>query len=190
MSSSKQQDLESLFADVIANQADESPKLPPVDKWNPPLSGDIDIRIARDGQWYHEGDLIQRQGLIGVFSSILKREGDDYFLVTPVEKWRIRVDDVPFHIVSLEVLEREGQQALAFKTATGEHFVAGQQHPLRVEIDRESAEPSPYVMVRNGMEGLISRPVFYQLAELASVGENTEKAVHGVYSLGCFFALE
>ncbi|KJS08334.1 MAG: hypothetical protein VR73_05785 [Gammaproteobacteria bacterium BRH_c0] len=187
---SQSQDLETLFADVLASHEGGNSKLPPVEKWNPELSGDIDIRIARSGEWYHEGDLIRREALVRVFSSILKREGDDYFLVTPVEKWRIRVDDVPFQIVSLEVLEREQQQALVFTTSTGDQVVAGPRHPLRVEIDTATGEPSPYVLVRNGMEGLIARPVFYQLAELATRGEDEKKAVHGVYSLGCFFALE
>jgi hypothetical protein len=186
--------LEDIFADVIDRQQADQGGLPPVADWDPPKSGDIDIRIARDGTWYHEGKPIHRDSLVRLFSSILKREGDDYFLVTPVEKWQIQVDDVPFHMRHLDVLNRNGNQALVFEAATGDRVTAGPANPIRVRIDPETGEPSPYIRVRDGMEGLIARNVFYELAEIAErdspPGTDKEKAVHGVYSLGEFFPLE
>ena len=179
---------EELFNDVIVEMGESDNTLPPVEHWNPPLSGDIDIRIDREGRWHHEGGLIQREALVKLFSRILKREGDDHFLVTPVEKWRIAVDVAPFFVTGLEVLEREGHQALLFSTSTGEHVVAGPDHPLL--MDDASGDPTPLLNVRGNMVGLLSRPVFYQLAELAQPGPVEKKAVQGVYSLGQFFALE
>ncbi len=182
--------LEQLFADLNADIREGDDALPPVDQWNPPLSGDIDIRIARNGQWFHEGEAIQRESLVRLFSTVLKREGDDYFLVTPVEKWRIQVDDVPFSVVRMEVVNREGSQGLLFETATGDRRLAGPDHPLRVFHDPDTGEPSPYLMIRGGMEGRLVRPVFYQLVEMAESGSAGNKDVRGVYSLGEFFPLE
>ena len=181
--------LDKLFEDLTRETAADSKPLPPVESWSPPLSGDIDIVITRAGDWIHEGDPIQRPPLIKLFSSILKREGDEYFLVTPVEKWRIQVEDVPFQVTGLEVANREGVQVLIFETSVGNKVIAGPEHPLRVAIGSEG-EPSPYVMIRGGMEGLVARAVFYRLAELAVPGPEQEKAVHGVYSLGQFYPLE
>ena len=181
--------LDRLYDDIFREIQQSGAKLPPVEKWQPELSGDIDIRIARNGKWFHEGDPINRKGLVKVFSSILKREGDDYFLVTPVEKWRIQVEDVPFSVCGVEVLHRDGVQILVFETSTEEKVIAGPENPLRVLTDT-LGEPSPYLLVRGGMEGLLTRSVFYQLAELAVPGPEKEKAVQGVYSLGEFFPLE
>lgn len=177
---------EDLFNDVIAVSGES---LPPVDSWNPPLSGDIDIRIDREGRWYHEGDLIQREALVKLFSRILKREGDEYFLVTPVEKWRIQVDVAPFYVTGLDVLKRQGHQALLFSTSTGEQVMAGSNHPLRLD-SQATGEPVPLLMIRGGMMGLLSRPVFYQLVELAESGPGEQEKVMGVYSQGAFFPLE
>lgn len=182
--------LERLFADLNADIEEGREALPPVDQWDPPLSGDIDIRIAVNGQWFHEGDAIQRDSLVRLFSTVLKREGDEYFLVTPVEKWRIQVDDVPFSVVKVETVTREGEQALLFETATGDRVLAGPDHPLRVSHDPDSGEPSPYLLVRDGMEGRLVRSVFYELVEMAQPGPGEESALRGVYSMGEFFPLE
>lgn len=160
--------------------------LPPIDKWNPALSGDIDITITRRGDWIHEGDPITREKLVTLFASILKREGEDYFLVTPVEKWRLRVEDVPFTVSSVNVVRESGQQALLFSTSTGDRVVAGREHPIRVCIDKRSLGPAPYLLVRGGMEGRMTRSVFYRLAEIAEQ-VNTK---YGVWSMGEFFSLE
>jgi hypothetical protein len=162
--------------------------LPPVERWDPPLSGDIDIRIARDGTWYHEGGSIERLELVQLFASLLKREKDEYFLVTPVEKWRIQVEDAPFVAVALQAeTDERGDSRLVFTTNTGDQVVAGPDHPLRVSVDPDSAEPSPYLLVRRNLEALLSRPVFYQLAELAVPGPSG--TTYGVTSQGVFFPL-
>lgn len=160
-----------LFAQVEALLKEGGHARPPVHLWNPPLSGDIDIRIARDGTWYHEGTRFERAALVRLFASILKREGDEYFLVTPVEKWRLRVEDAPFVAIDCEVLGAGDQQQLVFMTNAGERVLADGQHPLRVAIDPVTGEPSPYVLVRDGLDARIVRSVFYRLLDLASLGE-------------------
>jgi len=181
--------LDKLFADISAEMSECSAKLPPVQRWNPPLSGDIDIVITRNGQWFHDGGEIKRQSLVKLFSSILKKEGDEFFLVTPVEKWRIRVEDAPFAIIAVDIQQRNNIQVLTFENSVGDKIVAGKDNPLRVEVNSKG-EPSPYLLVRHGLEGIINRAVFYQLAELAEPGPGEKKAVQGVYSLGQFFPLE
>lgn len=168
--------------DSISSQLEMQPRtraLPPVENWNPPLSGDIDILIRRDGTWLHEGTPIQRKELVRLFSTILKREGDAYFLVTPVEKWRIRVEDAPLHAVALRETTVEGLPALEFETLTGDRVVADAQHPLRVVIDPESGEPSPYIRVRANLDALIARSVFYQLVDRAE--EETHQGASQLY---------
>ncbi|SEK62461.1 hypothetical protein SAMN05444413_102381 [Roseivivax marinus] len=163
--------------------------LPPVDKWTPDLSGTMDIRIARDGTWYHEGGPIRRAGLVKLFSSILKREGDAYFLVTPVEKWRIQVEDAPFVATDVEIEGAGDGQALTFTTHVGDRVVAGPDHAIRVTRDPETGEPSPYVHVRGGLEALIDRKTFYRLAEVGEVAEREGSDWFGVWSDGAFFAM-
>lgn len=158
-------------------------KLPPVQEWHPPLSGEIDIFIARDGTWYHEGTRMTRRGLVGLFASILRKEGARYYLVTPVEKWAIRVEDAPFLAVDVEA-EGEGRaQVIAFETNVGEKVLAGEANPIRVEHDEETGEPSPYVMVRDGLEALIDRKSFYRMVELGV----HEGGWFGLWSDGVFF---
>lgn len=140
--------------------------LPPVHLWNPPFCGDIDIRIARNGTWFHEGTAIQREALVRLFSTILKKEGAEYFLVTPVEKVRIRVEDVPFLAVGMTVTGTADSPTLLFQTLTGDSVALDAQHPLRVETDPVSGEPRPYIHVRGGMDARIHRPVFYDLVAL------------------------
>ena len=138
---------------------------PPVHLWNPPFTGDIDMRIARDGTWYHEGTPINRPALVRLFASILKKEGEEYFLVTPVEKMRLKVEDAPFVAVDFN---RDGD-ALRFETNVGDTVVASADNPIRVEEDARSGEPSPYVHIRRGLEALIDRKSFYRLAEIAEI---------------------
>lgn len=179
--------LDSLYRDLLEQQDKEQARLPPVARWSPPLSGDIDIRIAADGVWYHEGAVITRAPLVKLFSSILKREQDDYFLVTPVEKWRIQVDDAPFFVTAMEVARRDGQQALFFSTSTDDRVLADAEHPLRIDLNPQTGEPRPYIMVRDAMEGLISRPVYYRMAELLEESRQHGKTVLGLSSMSCFF---
>lgn len=137
--------------------------LPPVHLWNPPHCGDIDIRIARDGVWFHEGTPIGREALVRLFSTILRRDPDGFHLVTPVEKMRITVEDAPFIAVRVD---RDGE-ALRFVTNVGDEVEAGPDHAIRVEEDPATGEPRPYLHVRRGLEALIARPVFYELVEMA-----------------------
>jgi len=166
-------------------RATKSRGLPPVDAWDPPFSGDMDMRIARDGTWYHEGTRIERFELSRLFSTILKLEDGEYFLVTPVEKVRIQVDDAPFVAVDFEV-ESDGQaQTLTFETNMQDRTVADAENPIRVERDPESGEPSPYVHVRSGLEALIDRKSFYRLVEIGSHHDGW----FGLWSAGTFFPI-
>ncbi len=147
--------------------------------------------IRRDGHWFHQGVPIEREALVKLFASILKREGDEYFLVTPVEKWRIQIEDVPFQVISLEVLaEGTPEQVLCFCTNMGDQVIASAENPLRVTSDNKTGEPSPYLLVRHNLEGRLSRAVYYQLAELAQQYPLLKNKCHGVISRGTFFALQ
>ncbi|MCY1354875.1 hypothetical protein D9M69_412720 [compost metagenome] len=180
-----------MTAENLLAQIPKSEKkgLPPVHLWNPDFCGDIDMRIARDGTWYYLGTPIGRKPMVRLFSTIIRRDGDDYFLVTPVEKVGITVDDAPFVAVAVQV-EGEGEaQNLRFVTNVEDEVVADAAHPLRVVIDAESGEPSPYVLVRNNLEALIHRNVFYQLVELAVEREIAGIRWLGAWSAGEFFAI-
>jgi hypothetical protein len=176
------EDLSSLSLAEIARLAGEK-RLPPVEKWHPTHCGDSQMRIARDGTWYHEGSPIGRQAMVRLFSTILRREPDGGFvLVTPAEKLDIQVEDAPFVAVELKS-EGEGRdRRLAFRLNTGDVIVAGPKHALRFE-----AGPHPYVEVRAGLDALVARPVYYELTEIA-LAEGATPA--GVWSEGVFFALE
>jgi hypothetical protein len=161
--------------------------LPPVERWNPVHCGEIDIRIARDGTWYHLGTPIGRKEIVRLFSTILKKEADSIYLVTPVEKMRIRVDDAPFVAVLLDAEGTGASRKLKFTTNVGDEVVAGPENPIRVETDLDTGEPAPYVHVRRGLEARISRTLFYQLADMAV--PNDESDVLGVWSSGNYFVL-
>ena len=183
-------DLAGLSLADIARMAEEK-KLPPVERWNPDHCGSSGMRIARDGTWYHEGSPIGRQAMVRLFSTILRREPDGSFvLVTPVEKLDIEVEEAPFVAVELRS-EGEGERRnLAFRLNTGDAVVAGPDHPLRFELpqgqDGEEG-PRPYLLVRPGLEALIARPVYYELAELALAEQGRPP---GLWSGGAFFPLE
>ncbi|HEX8582806.1 MAG TPA: DUF1285 domain-containing protein [Allosphingosinicella sp.] len=178
-------DLSGLSLADIARLLEEE-KLPPVDRWHPEHCGTSGMRIARDGTWFHEGSPIARQAMVRLFSTILRREPDGSFvLVTPVEKLDIEVEDAPFVAVELKS-EGEGEsRSLAFRLNTGDLVVAGPEHPLRFAAGVDG--PHPYVEVRGGLEALIARPVYYELANLA-LAERAEPA--GLWSGGAFFPLE
>lgn len=175
-------DLSSLSLTDIARMAEER-KLPPVEKWNPTHCGDSAMRIARDGIWYHEGSPIGRPAMVRLFSTILRREpGGGFVLVTPVEKLAIHVEDAPFTAVEMKS-EGEGEgRTLAFRLNTGDLVVAGPDHRLRFEEG-----PHPYLEVRGGLDALVARPVYYEIAEIA-LSEGASPA--GVWSGGAFFLLE
>lgn len=176
------EDLSALSLADIARLAEEK-KLPPVDQWNPAHCGDSAMRIAADGIWYHEGSPIGRPAMVRLFSTILRREPDGGFvLVTPAEKLAIAVDDAPFVAVELKSEGTGAARTLAFRLNTGDVIIAGPGHRLRFEQG-----PHPYLEVRSGLDALVARPVYYELAELA-LAEGA--APLGLWSGGAFFALE
>lgn len=156
---------EQLFDDLLRLQQKSAAKLPPVQNWNPALSGDMDLRIDREGRWIHEGTEIQRKPLYKLFASILIEEEGEYFLVTPVEKWRIQVDVAPLFIIECERVIRDSVQAIHLKTSTDDEVTLGPENPLWIEYREITAEPTPLVTVRNNLNGLVNRTVFYQLVE-------------------------
>lgn len=162
---------------------------PPVHLWNPPFCGDLDMRIARDGTWFYLGTPIGRPALVRLFSSILKREDDRYFLVTPVEKVGIAVDDAPFVAVDFTASGTGRGQILTFETHVGDQATVGADNPLRVIRDPETGEPAPYVHVRRGLEALIDRKSFYRLVDLATIHRVDGTDQLGLWSGGIFFPL-
>jgi hypothetical protein len=177
-------------ADNIAAAAKAASKKgpPPVHLWNPPFCGDLDMRIARDGTWFYLGTPIGRKPLVKLFSSIIRRDGDEYFLVTPVEKVGIKVDDAPFVAIDFEA-EGEGQnQVLHFVTQVDDEVTAGPDHPIRV-VRAEDGEPSPYLHIRRNLEALIDRKSFYRLVEIGAVAEYEGEDWFGLWSSGQFFPI-
>ena len=171
----------SAFDALMAAARDK--KLPPVDQWRPERVGEIDIVIAADGRWFHDGSQIKRQRLVALFATILRLDDDGFCLVTPVEKLRIRVEDAPFLAIDMEV-HGEGQaRRLLFTTNVGDHVLADADH--RIEVPEIDGAPRPYVEVRGGLKALIARSVFYRLVDLGHVsGEQLE-----VWSAGTRFVL-
>ena len=174
--------------DLLA-QIPKAKGLPPVHLWNPDFCGDIDMRIARDGTWYYLGTPIGRKPMVRLFSTILRRDGDDYFLITPVEKVGIQVDDAPFVAVALEVQGQGEQQVLRFTSNVEDQVEAGPANPLRVVTDPVTQAPSPYVLMRSNLEALIHRNVFYQMVELAVPREIDGEQWLGVWSGGEFYPI-
>ncbi|MEE4301330.1 MAG: DUF1285 domain-containing protein [Pseudomonadales bacterium] len=177
-------DADNLFETLLAER--DARRLPPVEQWQPEREGTIDIRIARDGTWYHQGDPIRREAMVRLFASILRLEDGRYFLVTPVEKLAIEVEDAPLQAIALE-RDGEGEaQRLLLTTNGGDHVLVDAQHGLRVED--AGGDPDPYVHVRAGLEARLTRPVFYELARLAVPAADAPE-VMGVWSDGAFFPL-
>lgn len=177
-------DFDTLTVADIARLAD-SDQLPPVERWNPAHCGDSEMRIASDGTWFHQGSPITRPAMVRAFSRILRREADGgYVLVTPVERLTITVEDAPFVAVEMKA-EHVGREAtLAFRLNTGDMVTASADHPLRF-VERADG-PHPYVHVRGGLDALIGRTVYYELAERA-LSEGGDPP--GVWSAGTFFPL-
>ena len=174
-------------ADSLAASAKAAAKKgpPPVHLWNPPFCGDLDMRIARDGTWFYNGTPIGREALVRLFASILRKDGDRYVLVTPVEKVGITVEDAPFVAVDFR---REGDR-LVFTTNVGDETAAGPEHPIRVVRDPETGEPAPYVHVRADLEALIDRKSFYRLVEIGETRAVDGVDWFGLDSGGAFFPI-
>ena len=161
---------------------------PPVHLWDPPFCGDLDIEIRRDGTWFYLGTPIGRAPLVRLFASILKREGDAFFLVTPVEKVGIRVVDAPFVAVDCTPEGAGAEQVLHFTTNVGDTVAAGPEHAIRVAFGPDG-EPAPYLHVRRGLEALIDRKTFYRLVDLAVPGAHQGADWLGLWSGGTFFPI-
>ena len=171
--------------DRVSQAAKQAPGrgLPPVHLWNPAHCGEIDIVLKKNGLWFHEGTPIGREALVRLFSTVLRKDPDGTYLVTPVEKMKITVEDAPFIAVRVD---RVGE-ALRFVTNVGDEVEAGPENPIRVQMDAATGEPRPYVHVRRGLEALILRPVFYELAEMAEPHETPDGARMCVASHGAWF---
>lgn len=177
-------DLETLSLAEVAKALAEK-RLPPVEQWHPTHCGDSEMRIARDGTWLHQGTPIGRPAMVALFSTILRREADGgYVLVTPGEKLDIAVEDAPFVAVEMKSESMGRDRRLAFRLNTGDLVVADAAHALRFE--EHDGEPRPYLHVRAGLEALVARPVFYELADIA-LSEDHDPP--GVWSGGHFFPM-
>lgn len=162
-------------------------KYPPVHLWEPDFCGDIDIRIARDGQWYYMGTPIARPEIVRLFASVLRHDDDGYYLVTPVEKLRITVEDAPYLAVRVEDVGSRDEPALLFHTQTDEPVLADADHPLFLRHDPETGEDRPYLLVRDRLEALIARPVYYELVDRLFTRRIDGVAMLGLKSRGVFF---
>ena len=162
---------------------------PPVERWNPPFCGDLDMRIAADGTWYYLKTPIGRPALVQLFASVLKREGEKYFLVTPVEKCGIVVDDAPFLAVELAAEETPAGRVLQFRTNVDDWVACGPEHPLRFEPEAGTGGLKPYLHVRRDLWAKVTRALFFDLVELGEERDVEGQAMFGVTSMGAFFAM-
>lgn len=162
--------------------------LPPVESWRPPFCGDIGLRIARDGSWSQHGAPILRPALVRLFSTILRRDGERYLLVTPVESVSVEVEDAPFVAVAMRVLDEDGAPAIEFTTNVGDRARAGPDHPIRFEKDARGGL-KPYVLVRGALEALVARALVPELVALAETRRADGEESFGVFSDGAFFKI-
>jgi hypothetical protein len=162
---------------------------PPVHLWNPPFCGDLDMRIATDGTWFYLKTPIGRPALVKLFASVLKRESDKYFLVTPVEKCGITVDDAPFLAVELQVERGDRGQVLNFRTNVDDWVACGREHALRFEPELATGGLKPYLHVRRDLWAKVTRALFYDLVELGEERDIGGQLMFGVASAGEFFAM-
>jgi hypothetical protein len=174
-------------AGAIKSTSDKGP--PPVHLWNPPFCGNIDMRIDADGTWYFQKTPIGRPALVRLFASILKREGDRYFLVTPVEKCGIAVDDAPFLAVELRIEAADNGRALHFRTNVDDWVACGPDHPLRFEPEPETGGLKPYLHVRRNLWAKVTRALFYDLVELGEERDLAGTQMFGIASAGEFYAM-
>lgn len=179
--------------ETIASQVEQSankPGLPPLEQWHPELSGDMDLRVSRDGQWIYKGEPLAREAIVRLFSTILRLEDDgEFYLVTPVEKWRIQVEDAPLLAHSL-TLEAEGaEQVIKLTTNVGEVLEIGDDHPLEVGSYAGTDEPRPIIHVRHGVTARLVTAAFYDLAEHVVEREGQAGPELGVFSNGNFYKI-
>ena len=178
-----------LFSDLLSESKKYADSLPPVHQWHPELSGDIAIEIDREGRWLHESVEIKRASIVQLFSKLLKLEDTEYFLVTPNEKWRIKVEIVPLFVISARVETRKGYQAICLQTRTGESIVLSQHNPLQIKnfADKQNY---PLVLVRDNLTALINRATYYQLVDWSfSRSYKDGQKEQLIQSMGCEFSL-
>jgi uncharacterized protein len=164
-------------------------KHPPVEKWNPPFCGDLDMRIATDGTWFYLGTPIGRPALVRLFASVIKREEGRYFLVTPVEKVGIQVEDAPFLAVEMEIENRGPEQSLIFRTNVDDVVRCDADHRLRFEPEAGTGGLRPYLHVRRELWAKVTRALFFDLVAIGEVREAGGERMFGVASSGEFFAM-
>jgi hypothetical protein len=162
---------------------------PPVERWNPPFCGDLDMRIAADGTWFYLKTPIGRAALVKLFASVLKREGDNYFLVTPVEKCGIQVEDAPFLAVELNIEESGAGRVLHFRTNVDDWVSCGPQHALRFEPEAGTGGLKPYLHVRRDLWAKVTRTLFFDLVAIGQERDVDGSAMFGVMSMGAFFPM-
>jgi uncharacterized protein len=177
--------------DAIAGAAKQGGQKgpPPVHLWNPPFCGDLDMRIAADGTWFYLKTPIGRPALVKLFASVLRRDGDKYFLVTPVEKVGITVDDAPFTAVEMKTEGEGAGRVLSFRTNVDDWVTCGSDHTLRFEPETETGGLKPYLHVRRDLWALVSRALFYDLVELGEERDVDGTRMFGVASSGEFFSM-
>ena len=173
----------------LAKAEAQSKGPPPVERWNPPFCGDLDMRIGADGTWYYLKTPIGRPALVKLFASVLKREGDKYFLVTPVEKCGITVDDAPFLAVELKVEPSASGRVLNFRTNVGDWVQCGPANALRFEPETATGGLKPYLHVRRDLWAKVTRALFFDLVELGEEREVAGRDMFGVTSMGEFFPM-
>ena len=181
--------LADLIATLQVEAGLEKPRsLPPVHLWNPANCGDIGLEIRRDGSWWQDGVRFSREKLVRLFSTILRRDPDGHYLVTPHEKVVVKVEDAPFVGVRVDRHESDGHQVLVVTTNVGDVVAIDDAHPLRVVLDRQTGEPSTYVLVRGGLEARLGRPAWYELVGLAQPDPG-EAGTMSVASSGARFSI-
>lgn len=179
------QNLQALNELALAGQAPHEEKL----KWNPDFGGDIDMQITADGRWFYQGGEIKRHAMRCLFASILRKEQDQFYLVTPVEKLGIQVEDAPFITQSLEILGKGTEQQIKVTTNVDECFWLDEQHPLCLTLNSVTNQPRPYALVRQQLETLIARTHYYELVEYSCMHLVDKEECYGVWSCGQFFKL-
>lgn len=186
MAKAGQAELDSITG-AVSRAAAKGP--PPVERWNPPFCGDLDMRIAADGTWYYLKTPIGRPALVKLFASVLKREDNKYFLVTPVEKCGIQVEDAPFLAVEMNVEQRATGCILHFRTNVDDWVACGPEHALRFEPEPGTGGLKPYLHVRRDLWAKVTRTLFFDLVELGEERDVTGRPMFGVVSMGSFFAM-
>jgi uncharacterized protein len=174
---------------TTVREAASTKGLPPVHLWDPPYCGEIDMRIASDGTWFYQKTPIGRPALVKLFASVLKREGDRYFLVTPVEKCGITVEDAPFLATGMKMETLPSGRVLRFVTNVGDEVLCGPDHPLRFEPETGTGGLKPYLLVRRNLWAKVTRALFYDLVELGEERSVEGVRLYGVVSQGQFFSM-